>query len=61
MSVYLWICQYEICHPWMSWDILSVLKYRFNPACVGVYKHIWNPDFRYMPGIYHVYPMYMPS
>jgi hypothetical protein len=23
--------------------------------------NIWNPDFQYMPGIYYVYPMYMPS
>ena len=22
--------------------------------------HIWNPDFQYMPGIYHVYPRHMP-
>ncbi len=23
--------------------------------------HIWNPDFWYIHGIYHVYPMYIPS
>jgi hypothetical protein len=24
-------------------------------------RRIWNPDFQYMPGICHVYPMHMPS
>jgi hypothetical protein len=27
----------------------------------SVVSNIWNPDFKHIHGIYHVYPKYMPS
>jgi hypothetical protein len=41
-------------HPWLS----SVYLLRYPKICQVA--NIWNPDFQYMPGIYHVYPRHMP-